>query len=139
MEVGASNLGELLREAVGAHRRMWGSAGQMADADCRGPSLLPGWSRGHVLAHWARNADGQSRMLLAAMYGEIAGQYPGGDAQRDREINAVRRPAATTGHGHPGCPVPGHANTLSTATDISGEVKRRLLPGLKAGAATPPS
>jgi hypothetical protein len=29
-------------------------------------------------------------------------------------------------------PVPGHANTLSTITDISGEVKRRFLPGLKA-------
>ena len=29
-------------------------------------------------------------------------------------------------------PVPGHANALSTITDISGEVKRRFLPGLKA-------
>ena len=36
-------------------------------------------------------------------------------------------------------PVPGHANTLSTANDISGEVKRRFLPGLKAGVSTPPS
>jgi hypothetical protein len=36
-------------------------------------------------------------------------------------------------------PVPGHANTLSTATDISEEVKRRSLPGLKAGVSTPPS
>src|SRR5208282_1169843 len=30
-------------------------------------------------------------------------------------------------------PVPGHANTLSGTTDISGEVTRRFLPGLKAG------
>ena len=36
-------------------------------------------------------------------------------------------------------PVPGHTNILSTTTDISGEVKRRLLPGLKAGVSTPPS
>jgi len=28
-------------------------------------------------------------------------------------------------------PVPGHANTLSDTTDISGEVKRRFLPGLR--------
>jgi hypothetical protein len=28
-------------------------------------------------------------------------------------------------------PVPGHANTLSGTTDISGEVKRRSLPALK--------
>ncbi len=34
-------------------------------------------------------------------------------------------------------PVPRHANVLSTATDISGEVKRRFLPGLKAGISTP--
>jgi hypothetical protein len=30
-------------------------------------------------------------------------------------------------------PVPGHANTLANTTDISGEVTRRFLPGLKAG------
>jgi hypothetical protein len=34
-------------------------------------------------------------------------------------------------------PVPGHANTLAIATDISGEVTRRFLPGLKAGVSTP--
>ena len=36
-------------------------------------------------------------------------------------------------------PVPGHANTLSDTTDISGEVKRRFLAGLKAGVSTPRS
>ena len=34
-------------------------------------------------------------------------------------------------------PVSGHANTLATTTDIPGEVKRRFLPGLKAGVSTP--
>ena len=47
-----------------------------------------------MLTHWARNADGQSRMLAAAMHGEIAAQYPGGDAQRDSDIEAgAARPA----------------------------------------------
>ncbi len=47
-----------------------------------------------MLTHWARNADGQSRMLLAAMQGEIAAQYPGGDAQRASDIEAgAARPA----------------------------------------------
>jgi len=36
-------------------------------------------------------------------------------------------------------PVPGHANTLATATDIPEEVKRRFLPGLKTGVSTPRS
>ena len=35
-------------------------------------------------------------------------------------------------------PVPGHANTLASTADISGEVTRRFLPGLKAGVSTPP-
>ena len=39
--------------------------------------------------------------------------------------------------GGGGEPVPGHANTLSDGADISGEVKRRSLPGLKAGVSTP--
>lgn len=67
---------------------MWASASQMTDEDCRGPSLLPGWSRGHVLAHWALNAEGQTRMLLAAMRGETEAQYPGGEAQREADIEA---------------------------------------------------
>jgi maleylpyruvate isomerase len=66
MEVTAEDLGDLLRAAAAAHRRMLASASRMTDDDCRGPSLLPGWSRGHLLTHWARNADGQSRVLLAA-------------------------------------------------------------------------
>lgn len=94
MDVSAGDLGGLLREAVAAHGRMLTSASRMTDSDCRGSSLLPGWSRGHVLTHWARNADGQSRMLLAAMRNKVATQYPGGDAQRDRDIEAgAARPA----------------------------------------------
>jgi hypothetical protein len=34
-------------------------------------------------------------------------------------------------------PVPGHESNLITTADISGEVKRRFLPSLKAGVATP--
>jgi maleylpyruvate isomerase len=94
MELAADDLGGLLRATAASRRRMQASASRVTDDDCRGPSLLPGWTRGHVLTHWARNADGQSRMLLAAMRGEIAVQYPGGDAQRERDIEAeAARPA----------------------------------------------
>ena len=34
-------------------------------------------------------------------------------------------------------PITGHSNTLSTAADIFGEVKRRFLPGPEAGVSTP--
>jgi len=100
MEVAATDLAELMGAAAAAHQRMWTSASRMTDDSCRAPSLLPGWSRGHVLAHWARNADGQTRMLQAAMSGEVAAQYPGGDAERaaDIEIGADRSPHRAAPH-----------------------------------------
>jgi maleylpyruvate isomerase len=94
MEVAAADLAGLTRAAVASHERMLASASRMTDEDCRAPSLLPGWSRGHVLTHWARNADGQVRMLTAAARGEVAAQYPGGDARRAADIEAgAGRPA----------------------------------------------
>ncbi|MGW2884577.1 maleylpyruvate isomerase family mycothiol-dependent enzyme [Streptomyces griseoruber] len=37
--------------------RLLTAVGKLDDAAVAEPSLLPGWSRGHVLAHLARNAD----------------------------------------------------------------------------------
>lgn len=94
MELAGAGLTRLLGAAVASHERMWASADLMTDEECHAPSLLPGWSRGHVLAHWARNADGQTRMLTAAMRGDVAVQYPGGDAQRCADIKSgAARPA----------------------------------------------
>ncbi|WP_330251183.1 maleylpyruvate isomerase family mycothiol-dependent enzyme [Nocardia sp. NBC_00565] len=45
------------------------------DADMTLPSLLPGWSRGHVLAHLARNADSLVNLLLWARTGIETPQY----------------------------------------------------------------
>ncbi|MET0910545.1 MAG: maleylpyruvate isomerase N-terminal domain-containing protein, partial [Ilumatobacteraceae bacterium] len=49
-----------------------------AGADAELPSLLPGWTRGHVLTHIARNADSFVRLLEAAGRGEVVTQYAGG-------------------------------------------------------------
>jgi maleylpyruvate isomerase len=46
------------------------------DADVREPSLLPAWSRGHVLSHLARNADGGTRILTWARTGVENPEYP---------------------------------------------------------------
>ncbi len=54
----------------------------------RGPSLLPGWSRAHVLTHLARNADGIWRVTEGASRGESALMYPGGEPARDAAIEA---------------------------------------------------
>ena len=58
------------------------------------PSLCAGWSRGHVLAHIARNADALSRVCAVALTGEPGTMYASQQA-RDDEIEAgARRPAA---------------------------------------------
>jgi len=62
--------------------------------DPAAPSLLPGWTVGHVLTHLARNADSVTRALEAAERGHVVERYPGGTATRTAEIEAGHdRPA----------------------------------------------
>ncbi len=71
------------------------TAGGFADADLPVPSLCEGWSRGHVLAHLARNAEAIERLVGWATSGEPAEMYPGGAARRDADIDeGAGRPAA---------------------------------------------
>jgi uncharacterized damage-inducible protein DinB len=46
-----------LDRLAAATDRVLATATTLSDAEAREPSLLPGWSRGHVLTHIARNAD----------------------------------------------------------------------------------
>jgi uncharacterized protein (TIGR03083 family) len=56
--------------------------------DARGDSRLPGWTRGHVLTHLARNADGNRNIVEGALANQERSQYPGGAEQRVSEIKA---------------------------------------------------
>jgi maleylpyruvate isomerase len=47
----------------------------------RQPSLLPGWSRAHVLAHLARNADAMRNVLIGARAGQERPGYPSAEAR----------------------------------------------------------
>ncbi|MFI8455841.1 maleylpyruvate isomerase family mycothiol-dependent enzyme [Kitasatospora sp. NPDC085464] len=49
------------------------------------PSALPGWTRGHVLAHLARNADSLVNLLTGARTGADIPQYLSNEA-RDADI-----------------------------------------------------
>jgi maleylpyruvate isomerase len=62
----------------------------------RAASRLPGWSRGHLLTHLARNADGVRGMVEGAIAGEERAQYPHGARGREGDIDAGadREPAA---------------------------------------------
>lgn len=78
-----------------AHAAIAATIDGLTDDVARGPSLLPGWTVGHVLTHVARNADSVVRRLQGAAAGEVVDQYPGGAAGREREIeDGAGRPAA---------------------------------------------
>lgn len=78
---------------LAAEERLASATVALRDGDVRAPSLLPGWTRGHVLTHLARNADGHARRVEGALRGESLGKYAGGAEQRRAEIEAgVGRP-----------------------------------------------
>ena len=58
------------------------------DADVAEQSLLPDWTRGHVLTHIARNAEGITRTLDGALRGQAVPRYPLGQAGRTADIEA---------------------------------------------------
>jgi maleylpyruvate isomerase len=78
-----------------AHAALAETIAGLADDVARRPSLLPGWSVGHVLTHVARNADSVVRRLAGAAEGRVVDQYAGGAEGRRRDIEeGAGRPAA---------------------------------------------
>ncbi|MGI5505871.1 maleylpyruvate isomerase family mycothiol-dependent enzyme [Lentzea sp. CA-135723] len=58
---------------------------ELDEAAVRGPSLLPGWTRGHVITHLARNADALVNLLTWARTG-VEHQAYASRADRDADI-----------------------------------------------------
>ncbi len=84
-------LRQRIEEATG---RLAADAAALTDGQARESSLLPGWSRGHVLTHLARNADGLRNLLIWGRTGVETPQYPSREA-RDAAVEAgAARPAA---------------------------------------------
>jgi maleylpyruvate isomerase len=62
-----------------------GALDRLGDDELDGPSVLPGWSRRHVLAHLACNAEGLQRLASWARTGEETPMYASMQ-QRERDI-----------------------------------------------------
>lgn len=60
----------------------------LTEADFDAPSLLPRWTRRHVVAHLHGNAEGLRRLVHWARTGEETPMYPS-DERRDAEIEEV--------------------------------------------------
>src|SRR5213080_825186 len=84
----------LLARVGAATDRLMATAAALSDAQAREPSLLAGWSRGHVLTHIARNADGLVNLLRWARTGTQTPMYASAES-RAADIEAgAGRPAA---------------------------------------------
>ena len=90
--------------------RLLAGTAAVTDAQAREPSLLPGWTRGHLLAHLARNADGLRNLLTWARTGVMTPQYHSA-AARDEDIEA--------GAGR--CAAELHADVAESAAALAAE------------------
>ena len=73
-----------------ATQRLLDAARVIPEPDLRAPSLLPGWTRAHVLAHLARGADAMRNLLIGARSGQDRPAYVSAEA-READIEAGAR------------------------------------------------
>jgi maleylpyruvate isomerase len=79
-----------LEPTILATSRYLGALTELSAEELEAPSLLPGWTRAHVVSHLSRNADGLVRLLHAAQSGEDLPMYDSQEA-RDADIEAGSR------------------------------------------------
>lgn len=77
-----------LEEIQDATRRLLRTVDEIPDEEFLAPSLLPGWSRAHVVAHLTLNAEGLTGALGGVVLGEPVPMYSSPEA-RDAEIAAL--------------------------------------------------
>lgn len=77
---------EALDALAASTQRLLSAAHSLDETRLREPSRLPGWTRGHVLAHIAGNAVGLSNLATWAATGVETPQYASRE-EREREIN----------------------------------------------------
>ena len=69
------------------HQQLLAVVDDLADEKFAEPSLLPGWSRSHLIGHLALNARSHVHLLACAARGEVGEQYEGGAAGRAGAID----------------------------------------------------
>ncbi|WP_396454538.1 maleylpyruvate isomerase family mycothiol-dependent enzyme [Actinomadura sp.] len=78
---------DVIGELEAGTERVAGTLSKLTGEELRAPSALPGWSRGHVAAHIARNADSLWNLLESARTGVEIPQYPSLE-RRNADIEA---------------------------------------------------
>jgi maleylpyruvate isomerase len=85
---------DLLSDLHDATHRLVRAVDELDDAAYAEPSRLPGWTRGHVVAHLALNAEALTGALRGVLAGEPVPMYAS-DAARDDDIDDLA-PASPT-------------------------------------------
>nr|WP_141926066.1 maleylpyruvate isomerase family mycothiol-dependent enzyme [Haloactinospora alba] len=85
---------EVLSAVTAATERLTATAAELTPERLGGESLCPGWTRGHVLAHLARNADALTGTLAGAGRGEQVPMYAGPEARESDIEEGAPRPLA---------------------------------------------
>ncbi|WP_317441056.1 maleylpyruvate isomerase N-terminal domain-containing protein [Streptomyces collinus] len=80
---------DAVRYVVASGARLVGTAARLSDTALRSPSALPGWTRGHVLAHVAHGIDAYVWLLGLAH----TGREPGPRTDAAALASAVERDA----------------------------------------------
>jgi maleylpyruvate isomerase len=87
MSIQPQRPGQALEWVADGTRRLLGALAKLADAELDEPTLLPGWSRRHLLAHVANNASALRNLVHWATTGEQRPMYASA-AQRAADIEA---------------------------------------------------
>jgi maleylpyruvate isomerase len=80
----------LLTDVDRATENLLRTAADLDPSSVSAPSLLPGWTVGHVLTHVARNADAYTNLLTWARTGVETPPYAPGQREADIEAGAGR-------------------------------------------------
>jgi maleylpyruvate isomerase len=83
----------VFRDVQAATERVIQTAAAFDDEQIRRPSLCPGWTRAHVLAHVAANGRGTARLLTWIATGMQHLKYPSVQARNDEIEEGSRQPA----------------------------------------------
>jgi maleylpyruvate isomerase len=84
----------LSEELTQADARLQATIAGLTEASLGEPSLLPGWTRGHVLSHIARNADALGNLLIWARTGVETRAYASLTARAEGIEAGANRPLA---------------------------------------------
>ncbi|NMR21201.1 maleylpyruvate isomerase family mycothiol-dependent enzyme [Cellulomonas fimi] len=80
--------GELVAAIARSEQQLGGAMEPLTDAQVAAPSALPGWTRGHVLAHLVGVGAALARQIEHALRDELVDLYDGGQPARDAAVDA---------------------------------------------------